>query len=574
MPLGYYNNFECKTWHKEFQPQEHQEYVKDWFLKTPYKGLLLFHRLGSGKTCSSIITGDALLKGKFNVDKVYILTPGSLRQGWINEYCGVCGSDEKFLKEKYIFITYNYTVYKQLEIIEENKGINIFNNSLVIIDEVHNFINNVKNKSPNSVYIYNKLLESNCKILALSGTPIYNNITEWSILGNLLKPGAFPDIQNFKQLFVIEDDKLIPKNQDFVESLQGIISYFPGIEGQYYPKVIEEPIVKVPMTIEQYYEYSDQFGLETETIQKYTWKIMNNIPMSISDKKSYILAKKRIQSKSISNFHYPIFSKNLSGICRCSAAAIDFKCKCNGPNGPPASFSDCKCYDTKKLGKRACWKCEPSNSIITKKEPDFLKPKGWVERIHFQNKELKNSYSGKFAKLFSNILDNYNSKHMVFSFYKEKAGLYMIKALCDMCGISAELFTGDLNDKQRKKLLEDFNSPKNRYGEKIKIILVSDAGAEGITLLETGHVHILESDTRENKIQQVIGRVVRYKSHYLMPPELQKVHIWRYWSVKEKNEKDKVKCVDELLYEEGIKKLNIINQFIDLLIENSIEMKK
>jgi superfamily II DNA or RNA helicase len=592
MPLGYYNNVECKTWHKKFSPQEHQQYVKNWFLKTPYKGLLLFHRLGSGKTCSSIIIGDALLKGKFGVDKVYILTPGSLRQGWINEYCGVCGNKAELLKKKYIFLTYNYTVYKQLQNISEDG--NIFNNSLVIIDEVHNFINNVKNKTKNAVYIYKKLVESNCKILALSGTPIYNDISEWGLLGNLLKPGAFPT--NFKDLFVINDDKLILQNNNFIESLQGIVSYFPGIEGQYYPIVIEEPIVKTEMTLEQYSAYLNEFNNENEFIAITSWKISKGKPLSIKEKQLYILATKRIQSKAISNFHYPYLSKDGSGFCKCPSLeeipvyGIDFKeiidpknpktkkpvvCKCN------KKPEMCRClpeYEKKPMGLRTCLKCNPLNSINAKKEPDFLKPKGWVSREYFNNKELINIYSRKFAELFRNILNNYNSKHMVFSFYKEKSGLYMIKALCDMCGIPAKLFTGELNDKQRKKILEEFNSPKNRYGEQIKIILVSDAGAEGITLLETGHVHILESDLRENKIQQVIGRVVRYKSHYFMPPELQKVHIWRYWSIPPTSDTNKdfnkKKCVDEILYEKGMKKLNVLNNFIELLIENSIENMK
>ena len=87
MPQGVYSNFKCTEKHGVFTPQAHQEFVREYFIKSPYKGLLLYHRLGSGKTCSSIIIGDALLKLK-NIKTVYVLSPGSLRQGWIKEYCG------------------------------------------------------------------------------------------------------------------------------------------------------------------------------------------------------------------------------------------------------------------------------------------------------------------------------------------------------------------------------------------------------------------------------------------------------------------------------------------------------
>jgi superfamily II DNA or RNA helicase len=525
MPRGIYSDIQCKDIHSNlFTPQEHQKFVQEWFIKTPHKGLLLFHKLGSGKTCSSIIIADALLKLKdSSYDKVYVLTPGSLRQGWIDEYCGVCGENNELLK-KYTFITYNYgEVYKYLP---SNKD--LFDNSIVIIDEVHNFINNVKNMSKNAVIIYEKLLKSNCKILALSGTPIYDNIYEWSYLGNLLKPRAFPYVvvyntiekEKFLELFYLDyDGSVFPKDpESFNNAMSGIISFFPGVEGKYYPEVVELPIIKTLMTKEQ--ESTFKIVLEKEETIIRICKGKNKRRSKINPTMCMI-ANKRIMSRGVSNFYYP-----------------------------PTIYSQ----------------SEDDFSGENKKKPDLLKPKGWIDRIYFKDNQLKMIYSPKMTELFKNILNNYNSKHMVFSFFKEKSGLYLIKSLFDMCGISSRLFTGDLNDKQRQKLLEEYNDPNNRYGEKIRVILVSDAGAEGITLRETGHIHILESDTRENKIQQAIGRAVRYKSHINMPENEQKVYVWRYWSVS-----NNMECIDEMLYNKGMQKLKIFNSFIKLLIDNSIE---
>lgn len=70
---------------------------------------------------------------------------------------------------------------------------------------------------------------------------------------------------------------------------------------------------------------------------------------------------------------------------------------------------------------------------------------------------------------------------------------------------------------KREDILNRFNSIDNRRGKKIKVLLVTEAGAEGISILECNNIHILESSPKENKTRQAIGRVIRYKSHELLP---------------------------------------------------------
>ena len=551
MPRGVYSNYTCKEKHGKFKPQEHQIFIKNYFIKSKYKGLLLYHRLGSGKTCSGIITADALLQLK-NIKAVYLLTPGSLRQGWIKEYCGVCGAEEKLLTNKYTFITYNYNVANYLP--------TNFNNSLVIIDEVHNLINGVKNQSKTATIIYAKLMASKCRILALSGTPIFNNIYEWSLLGNLLKPGSMPpiisptafmnmfkpgsmppiisqhlDTTAFMNMFNIDNDGYVTakKPKAFKKAVEGIISYFPGLGGGYYPTVIEEPIIKVMMTPEQEKRYWSAYKTEQKWLRPLDPALAHSNPAQYNFlKRMLIMAKKRILSRQPSNFVYP------DDVYEATVVVGDIK----------------------------------------KKPKDAVAPAGWVKRKYFSDGQLKKVYSSKMAKLFENILNNFRSKHMVFTFFKEHSGVNIMKAIFELCGLRTEVFSGDLTDKKRAELLSEFNSPANRYGDKIKVIFVTDAGAEGITLLETGHVHILESDPRENKIQQAIGRAVRFKSHIKMPKDEQVVHIWRYWSLAkgdkdstQKKSNDSQKTIDEQLYEEGQKKMNTLNSFLQLLIDASIE---
>jgi SNF2 family DNA or RNA helicase len=61
--------------------------VRDYInIYTPYRGLLLYHGLGSGKTCSSI----AIAEGIKNEKRILIMTPASLRSNYIEELkkCG------------------------------------------------------------------------------------------------------------------------------------------------------------------------------------------------------------------------------------------------------------------------------------------------------------------------------------------------------------------------------------------------------------------------------------------------------------------------------------------------------
>ena len=66
----------------EFSLLTHQKIVRDYMnLYTPYRGLLLYHGLGSGKTASSIAIAEGMKDGK----GIIVMTPASLRANYIEE---------------------------------------------------------------------------------------------------------------------------------------------------------------------------------------------------------------------------------------------------------------------------------------------------------------------------------------------------------------------------------------------------------------------------------------------------------------------------------------------------------
>jgi len=186
----------------------HQKIVRDYInIYTPYRGLLLYHGLGSGKTCSSI----AIAEGIKNDKKVLILTPASLRDNYVEELkkCGdfmykknqfwefidtkanpqyleylssllklsqeyiasnggawfinvkkepnydsldfedqkkINSQLDKMINHKYQFISYNGLRSSHLNGMTYGGTINPFSNKVIIIDEAHNFISRIVNK--------------------------------------------------------------------------------------------------------------------------------------------------------------------------------------------------------------------------------------------------------------------------------------------------------------------------------------------------------------------------------------------------------------------------------------------
>ena len=88
------------------------------------------------------------------------------------------------IRNRYTFISYNGLNTKMIH----NMGKTPFDNSFVIIDEVHNFSSRIVNGSKLAKNIYEKLMHAkDCKIILLSGTPIINNPYEIATIINLIR---------------------------------------------------------------------------------------------------------------------------------------------------------------------------------------------------------------------------------------------------------------------------------------------------------------------------------------------------------------------------------------------------
>jgi|SaaInlV_165m_DNA_3_1040750.scaffolds.fasta_scaffold00839_5 superfamily II DNA or RNA helicase len=532
MPKGIYKNKQCVlTKIPNFEPNPHQIAVKDFVLNSTFKGLLIYHKLGSGKTCTSIITANALLnEGK--IKHVFICTPGSLRTNWLYEYCHTCGIGTENLRKNFTFITYNYDISTQLE--QEN-----FNNSLVIVDEFHNVINGVKNETKTFVNLYEKIDSANCKVLLLSGTPIIKDPeSEWGFILKLLDPNSFLNKTNIKDL-------------------AGLVSYYET-DSSLYPTVYNKDPIKVLMTEPQQERFYKAHSFEEG-------KRLNGMPKREKfeteeefkkEKAIYILACKYFLTRRVSNFYYPEEITQAPDILSTEKSS-----------NLPLTVEQ----QAAELELVQIMEADPDINIADLPKPKPKPKLGWVSNETLGDKRLLKLYSPKFTSLILNILLHPNCKHMVYSIYKIKGGVVLFNTLLNKCGIKSAIFSGDLNDGERLRLLSKFNSPENRNGEKIQVILLTEAGEQGITLLEVNNVHILESGGHNFKIQQAIGRAARFKSHVNLPEDRNYVNVWRYWSsISHGISFEPLPGIDEILYNKAKVRQDTINTFNEEIQKISI----
>ena len=122
------------------------------------------------------------------------------------------------------------------------------------------------------------------------------------------------------------------------------------------------------------------------------------------------------------------------------------------------------------------------------------------------------------------LAENPKHKSLVYSNYLE-GGILPLAAQLEKDKIPFGMFKGGMSDKERKKVIDDYNAGRTR------VLLVSGAGAEGLDLKGTRMVHLMEPHWNEGRIEQVIGRARRFGSHDHLPLQDRHVHVRTYHSI-------------------------------------------
>lgn len=120
------------------------------------------------------------------------------------------------------------------------------------------------------------------------------------------------------------------------------------------------------------------------------------------------------------------------------------------------------------------------------------------------------------------------------------------------------------NDFEVKGITDD----NNVDGESIKVVLITQAGSEGIDFKRIRQVHILDPWYNMNRLEQIVGRAVRNFSHKDLPFEKRNVEIFMHGTIL-KNAKEE--ALDLYLYRMAEIKAIKIGKITRLLKEVSVD---
>lgn len=156
--------------------------------------------------------------------------------------------------------------------------------------------------------------------------------------------------------------------------------------------------------------------------------------------------------------------------------------------------------------------------------------------------------------------DNPHHKGIIYSNYLG-SGLEEAHRQLKEKGIPTVIFTGETTESERKKAVEDYNAGK------VKAILLSSAGSEGLDLQGTRSFQGMEPHFNNEKINQVIGRGIRYKSHAHLPQEERKVRVMRYAATKPKflGTFDRGQGIDDYLKNTADTKDSLTRELLDAM---------
>ena len=270
---------------KEFELLPHQMFVRNFLSSlTPYNSLLLYHGLGTGKTCSAISVCEERRKYQRQTEgrkKIWIIASPNVRDNFkiqlfderkLKKINGVwnlraCTGNtylseinpmnmqnlpkERVIKEvkKIIRSAYQFSGYVEFSnlitnIIKLVKSESAkkkllkkrFSDCLIVIDEVHNIRHSAENKKKMVGINLLKVVKAaaNLKLLLLSATPMYNRYEEIIWLLNLMNindgrpPIKKADIFNKDGTFVIDEEGEEIGKKILISKAIGYVSYVRG----------------------------------------------------------------------------------------------------------------------------------------------------------------------------------------------------------------------------------------------------------------------------------------------------------------------------------------------------------
>lgn len=660
----------------DFELAPHQAFVRNFLsFQTPYNSLLLYHGLGSGKTCSAISVAEEMrdyMKQIGISQRIIIVAAPNIQDNfrlqlfderklhqvdgyWNIRACvgnkmlrevnpmnvrglsreKVVSFIKRIINNSYLFLGYiefaNYIAKKgeisdndpdrddpkKIAVKQAKKLRKVFDNRLIIIDEVHDIRVTDDNKKKRVALELMRLVKStdNLRLLLLSATPMYNSYKEIIWLINLMNindkrapiesKDVFDDDGEFKT-----DSKGNEIGRELLErKATGYVSFVRGENPYMFPFKIWPNIFSPKNAVSNMKPYpaTQLNGRPVVQVLQYLELFITNIGEYQRNGYNYII--EDIKRKSVSglqgmpnfenmeSFGYTLLQRPLEAL--------------------NMVYPDDRLTQNEREGEIDI-------------EPKDLVGKSGLQRVMRYQETVNPPFRGKFSyrdDSYGNIfapdeIGKYSSKIkaicdaimgsegivLVYSQYID-GGLVPIALALEELGFIRHgsvpslfdkppaprinsltfepLLTGKATENIRGRPasyvmitgdkaispdnLADFiavTNTDNSDGSVVKVVLLSQAGGQGLDFSNIRQVHILEPWYNMNRAEQVIGRGVRSCSHKLLPFEKHNVQIFLHGTLLQKTSEE---AADLYVYRVAEAKAVQIGRVSRVLKENAVD---
>lgn len=545
----------------DFEKTLYQYFVSNYIASnTPYNGVLLYHGVGVGKTCSAITLAEGFLQmhKKYEEPKIWVIIPASLKPGFTEQIFNLLhfndfsylanqctgelyiklsqllkenGKDKartkikKLINSRYKFFTYEiFADFVEKEYINKNKSVD---DKVIIIDEAHNIrssSSSEEEKRIHRVLVHIAKTGNDNKIVMLSATPMYNEPE---------------DIFDLLQILVLNDKR------NLLEDISGL---------RFYDNNEVNPIIAnlIKGLSKNYISYIKGKNPFTFAIKLSAKDYVDNVQFLLKEPKYDILNKPIIgEKKWLSKIDDGIVVSKLSSSQSNFLAKSDLSNQFN-------TLAQMNIVYENDVGKKGFYtffseiEKNESNSLVLKYN------KNYIDALLPDENNL-GKYSGKFLNI-CNIIKKTNGILVIYSNYIWN-GIIPIAICLEHMGFSREgssnllknpniiknqphyknikvpkycILSSENSDVMGSSsidnLIKIINSDDNINGERIKVILMTPVASEGLSFFNVREMHIVEPWYHFNKLMQVIGRGIRNCRHQSLPIEDRNVTVFMHAS--------------------------------------------
>ena len=509
----------------------HQQTVVNHMKTTQQRGVLLWHSLGSGKTITSLAIAQLS-----PTHPIVVICPASMRDQWRASMRQMHISTKRFSLHSY-----------------EGFGNDVeagrvrTTGAVLILDEVHR-IRNAAGKNAKTIEHASRDAH---RVVCLSGTPMVNNVLDLSSVINLItgEPTLPVTEKPFRDTFYVRVHRAttVPKAQrckvysDVTCSESGKITTHGSGLCRYHEYLMcrRSPIAvkrQYGFTRDKAYEASEDARIKEARMKMAHVKVRPDTRKYVECLNGYVScysAPARVLAE-----YYPSQTEVVRNVAMSPVQMKQYK------------------VALRKIAKSEV-------AMIQKREQMVVTSHAFNVFLN-ATRQISNTWEGatdtpKLQGILQSLCKGPRPA-LVYSNWINN-GIVPMAKLLEESPLSHASFTGSLTDSKKKAIVRDYNTGK------LDVLLVSTTGTEGLDLKNTRQVHIMEPHWNVTKIEQVIGRAVRYQSHIALPPKDRNVQVV-YWVSKPT---DKTVGADEYLYQMSRDKKAEMQVFADAVCNHSLE---